>query len=154
MTNRMYELFKNDYKEIDCSLERKLQLLDLNENDKYKLKNIPCNIINICEKNNSIVAKINLTDIVGINRAINNGQKNWLDCLASLHKMYIFCNFPGKEKFNILLNDENSVSNSDLPVVTEYNGEYYISSNGIHRLTIGKCIGIKTALVLINKANL
>ena len=52
------------------------------------------------------------------------------------------------DTFDMVLQCEHS---DDYPSVVEYQGGYYISGNGLHRLTIAKCLGNKKARVVVQR---
>lgn len=128
------KLFNNEYEEVDRSIERKLRDLGL-QNDIEMLKAIPCVIIHEEEHDIYEIREISLSDVVGFNRFEMRSEKNWFEGLESLTKMYIFDRFKGIENFERVLNDVNILSQTGAPQVTEYQGKYYISGEGKHRLT-------------------
>ncbi len=145
-------IFKEDFliesEELDSSLEYKLKKLSLDEDDMFRLSNMDCESICLTKIGKPLCKSINIKDLKGYARS-DIDEDNWLGGLKSLRKMYIFERFGGFESFNEVLNGKNNVDG--LPEVTEHKGEYYISGDGRHRLTIAKCIGIDTAKVIAYK---
>lgn len=141
--------FGNHSEEIDRSLERKLELMGLDESFKIKLSEMPCD--NICKKKKKHMGgmKISIEDIQGFNRAEMCEKINWLECLGELHHMKTFELCKNKEFFNKILTDIGWVNQLGAPEVILHNDKYYIGSDGKHRLTMAKCMGMPEALVSV-----
>ncbi len=92
--------------------------------------------------------KIHISCLTGINR--NDQVSNWMELLLSLHKHRNFDMIEEEKNFSDYVNslDKNSL---DLPHVIEVDGKYYIGSNGKHRLTIAKCLGLVSFPVLVSQ---
>ncbi len=130
---------------MDYSLDDRIEILGLSEQRIGELKTIPVKLI----QNGNYIGKpeeriIDVDKVVGLNQRYEE-PKNWIELLSNLHKMRNFINFNIEKFDDFLLNAVN-----DLPSVTLYNGEYYISGNGKHRLTMAKCIGYKKAKVIVS----
>lgn len=116
---------------------------------KNKLKSMMYKEIDVFEKSEieSIeLRKIDLENLVGACR--NDSVENWLQALYKLHKKRNFDLFHSLEHHK---NFVNRVDSQDIPEVVEHDGKYYINSNGRHRLTIAKCLGIQTAYARVLK---
>lgn len=85
--------------------------------------------------------------VVGTIRSIRENM-SWYDFLdEKCHKDNTIRCY-NKENFeSVLLNPQID----GLPSVIEVDGEYYIAGNGLHRLTMAKCLGGKSAKVILKE---
>lgn len=135
---------------MEYNLDDRIKILDLSEKRIEELKKMKVERIEINDANiRPILQVIELDMLVGLN---NRWDKinNWLELLGGLHKLKNFDIFK-KERFNQVLNSQYLTDG--LPDVVMYKDKYYISGNGKHRLTIGKCLGEKTATVALRILN-
>ncbi|EGQ8410694.1 hypothetical protein GTP43_10240 [Vibrio cholerae] len=132
------------------SLDDKLEKLSIDDKRKNDLQNCICKIVSFEVSDQAPIKKrIALDDLVGMNRSFAKESPNWLDVLESTHKPNSFDKFTNLEAF---IDYMDKLSADTLPVVTEKDGKYYICGEGKHRLTIAKCIGVKTLDVLVRQA--
>lgn len=131
-------------------LEEKINILGLSKNRIEYLNSEIVEEIDFDENEETSwrYETINVDDVVGTTRMIEK-DITWLGFLASLHKMINF-NMYNKDTFDELILNKNS---GDYPFVVKKCGKYYIEGNGKHRLTIAKCLGNKTAYVLVTDYN-
>lgn len=146
------DFFTNDYKQIQkLSIEEKISILGLSEQRVNELKEMPVREIsyNSDTQYQNDLKIINVDEIVGLARPFYDN--NWLDVLSDkyCHKVSNFTNF-NKDTFDMVLQCEQI---DDYPSVVEEQGGYYISVDGLHRLTIAKCLGNKKAKVIVQKSN-
>lgn len=123
--------------------------LQLSTQCKNNLKIMPYKEIDIFETSEieSVNRQIiNLKYLVGACR--NTQLTNWLDALYKLRKKRHFDLFHSSASHEVFVNRTNW---DDIPEVYDFNGEYYIHGNGLHRLTIAKCLGIQTAYARVLK---
>ena len=126
-------------------IDLKIQLTESEKLDAIACDFINCDFYNDDELGLPEVIEIELSDLAGTCR--NDFHNNWYEALHGLNKKRHFDLFVSKEE----LNSRIHVVNDDMPDVIEVDGKYYINSNGRHRLTIAKCRGIKTALVVVRR---
>lgn len=126
-------------------IDLKIQLTESEKLQAIVCEFISCDFYNDDELGFPEVMEIELSNLVGTCR--NNFHNNWYEALHGLSKQMHFYLFTTKENLNSLIHFENDY----MPDVIEVNGKYYINSNGRHRLTIAKCLGIKTALVVVRR---
>ncbi len=140
---------------MEYSLTEKICILNLT-NDRIRalkslqLKELPSNI----DPEKSVAPwqekLIDVDKVVGAYRPIS--PTSWLDTLD-----YKYCHknidFELFEKYGVKAFEEILLSEpyDGYPEVYEYNGEYYIAGNGLHRLTIAKCIGSMRAVAFVKK---
>ncbi len=131
-------------------LEDKIAILNLNENRVSELKRLKLKDLPFDPTDDAIYIKktINSDKIVGVYRPLH--AETWLGMLDSqyCHKTRNFQEFEtkGLAAFKEFLSHP---SEEDLPIVIQYNNEYYIAGEGLHRLTIAKCIGNIEATVIV-----
>lgn len=151
--NLLVNKFKlNNCKEIDRSIDKKIQVLNLNSNKVNKLRLEQCEEFDLTNdyllESRNLIENFQVDNICGI---IYRGEKsvnNWIEQLDSTKKMYLIDNNTINRIDDIL----NNPWNEDFPPVAMINEKYYIDKgDGKHRLTIAKCLGNKTAKVIINK---
>lgn len=132
------------------NLEDRINILHLskgrvNELRKLELKDLP---LDPSDDVNCTLKTINVDYIVGVYRPIH--ARTWLEMLDSKYcykeKNFKQLEAAGLEIFKKFLLNPNF---NDLPIVYQYKNEYYIAGEGLHRLTIAKCIGhIKTKVAV------
>ncbi|WP_155400703.1 hypothetical protein [Vibrio nigripulchritudo] len=127
---------------------QKLEYLNLS-NDIDKIKGYHFETVWLDEEFSEVEAKINLSDLAGINKESN--YKTWFDSLETLKKQSHFTEFTSIQDFENILVNPNDIN--ELPRVILYNGKYYIDGNGRHRLTIAKCLGLDTKDVKVKLRN-
>lgn len=133
----------------ELSIYDKVSKLELSETRIKELKKENVKEIDIeedeCTKQE--IATINADLVVGTIRIVEDNS-SWYDFLNTrCHKDYIFRKY-NKELFENLLKGDNE---DDLPSVVKKHGEYYIAGNGLHRLTIAKCLGNKQVKVIVKE---
>lgn len=143
-------LFDEEQVEIkEFSLDERIEIIGLSKRRKKALEKIQVKVIeyDAVENYKTSIKTINTDKIVGLARPF--GDKTWLDVLSNkyCHKNKNFRVF-NAETFNEVLLSEQS---DGYPTVVKYRNKYYISGNGLHRLTIAKCIGNKRAKVVVEK---
>lgn len=141
----------NNYKEIDRSIIKKIEVLKLTDNRVNKLRIEEFEEIDLKNEyvldNESLVEDFDVDNLCGIIYRGGNHVSNWIEQLDSTTKMYLFRD----NLINIIDNILRYPNGGDLPTVAMINGKYYIDEfQGKHRLTIAKCIGNKKAPVIIN----
>ncbi len=149
----MLEIFENivdfdSFKATEYSQEKidlKIQLTESEKLDAIACECTSIDFYNDDELGLPEVIEIELSDLIGTCR--NDNHNNWYELMHGLNKKRHFDLFTSKEELNLRIN----VKSDDMPDVIEINGKYYINSNGRHRLTIAKCLGIKTALVMVRR---
>jgi len=144
------DLFPEEQNKIKgFGLDERIQIIGLSQKrveelEKILVKEIPYN------SNIDYEKKLNIIDtdkIVGLARPF--WDQTWLDVLSDkyCHKNRDFELFNAENFDDILLCEQVD----GYPTVVEFENEYYISGNGLHRLTIAKCIGNKKAKVIVEK---
>lgn len=148
----LMDIFKNSvgYEPIpEINLEERIKILGLSDERVQELKSMPVKeIIYNSDGNYQNTLEIIDTDrIVGLARCF--WDNNWLDVLSEkyCHKVRNFTRYDA-DTFDIVLQCEHS---DDYPSVIECQGEYYISGNGLHRLTMAKCLGNRKAKVVVQR---
>ena len=137
---------------INMDIINKIKILGLSQERVNQLQSMklkaPVFDINKVKLINT-VETINVDDVVGVCR--NNTANTWLLMLYDefCHKNSNFEEFNYSSFKKLLLNEPLD----GLPIVYEYQNEYYIGGNGLHRLTIAKCLGGMTAKVAVCKIN-
>lgn len=134
------------------SLDDKVEILGLNEQRVNELKKTIVEQFPLSNCENKKMSKslklIDTDKIVGLARPVW-GETSWLEILDNkyCHKDINF------EEFEIDMFDDvlMKVTQDGYPSVIEYKNKYYISGNGLHRLSIAKCIGNKKAKVNVIK---
>lgn len=144
---------------IEFTLEERLRVLGIDSVRLEKLYQLNYKALNIDipDDNNSFeFFSMPLSNLLGYYRPDASQNKTWVDCLSNLPKMSNFTRYTNLEDFDSFMNcnydDKLFVaiqSGIGLPAVVQYKNNYYISGNGKHRLTIAKCIGLKTASVIM-----
>lgn len=128
------------------TLEQRLKRLCITPEQEEHVRQLPFHAldssVHVTELDKPLAREIHMTDLVGTARP--DATNDWVDYLDSLHKMVNFEHDP--ESFHRILMDPPY---DNLPEVIKYCRGYYIAGNGKHRLTIGKCVGVATAKVLI-----
>ena len=137
---------------MEYALTDRISILHLSKERIAELRHIKLKELPFDPDDNSIwtLKTINVDNIVGVYRPMH--AKTWIEMLdyKSCHKNKNFMLFQenGLAEFTkFLLNPPSD----DLPMVIEYNNEYYIAGEGLHRLTIAKCIGNMKATVAVTK---
>lgn len=127
--------------------EDRLHLLGISHIQEHKLTNEVFEQVDLNPQANQtgFFKDIQLDDLEGINRDIEQNINSWPKLLGALHKQINFDRFKGAQAFEQFLSE----TGEDSPCVIENDGKYYIHSNGKHRLTIAKCIGIKSLKVIV-----
>ena len=144
----MWEKFSNnEYHELN--LDDKINILELSIERVDELKKIKVKELSFHEDTKELINKmqvINVDDVIGLARPVY-GDISWLDILDNkyCHKNRNF-DLYNKETFDYVLMNEVQ---DDYPVVIEYKKKYYIAGNGLHRLTMAKCLGNKKARVIV-----
>lgn len=152
MNSLISNLKLNNYEEIDRSLNKKIEVLKLNDNRVNKLRTEECEEFELTNEyileSESLVENFDVDNLCGIIYRGENHVSNWIDQLDSTTKMYLIKD----ESINIIDYILNNPYNELFPTVAMINGKYYIDQiDGKHRLTIAKCIGNKKATVIINR---
>ena len=137
------------YKEVkEYTVDDKIQLLGLSEERVEKLKRLHTNDINFdYDKHlrSPELIEINCDDIVGTTRF---DRMSWLDILGiKLHKRGNFEKYVKEEFKSFIISGKEP--NDGFPEVVKKGNNYYIAGNGLHRLTIAKCIGDMRATVVV-----
>lgn len=131
------------------TLEQKIIKLGLSQERVDELSiTVVKSIGNINKSNFHMVEEIIDADkVVGLARENSISNITWLDILddSFCHKNSNFIEYDEKNFDSVLLSE----TRDGLPVVVEYNSGYYIFSNGLHRLSMTKCIGGKKAKVFV-----
>lgn len=131
------------------NLEERIKILGLSKERVEELRNMPVKEVQYNSDGNyqNVLDVIDTDKIVGLARCF--WDNNWLDVLSEkyCHKVRNFTMYDA-DTFDMVLQCEHS---DDYPSVVEYQGEYYISGNGLHRLTIAKCLGNKKARVVVQR---
>lgn len=131
---------------MNYSLEDRVKILGLSQQRVEELNQMKVEQIELDDENvRPILKTINLDKLVGLNNRGDEAE-NWFELLGKLHKMRNFDIFK-RENFHQVLHSQYLLDG--LPSVVLYQDKYYISGNGKHRLTIGKCLGEKTATVAL-----
>lgn len=152
MNSLISNLKLNNYKEIDRSINKKIEVLKLNNNRVNKLRVEEFEEFDLINEyileSDSEVENFQADNLCGIIYRGGNHVSNWIEQLDSTTKMYLFRD----NLINIIDNMLRNPMGGDLPTVAIINGKYYIDEfEGKHRLTIAKCIGNKKATVTLNR---
>lgn len=152
MNKLINKLKLNNYKEVDRSIEKKIEILKLDTSKVNQLKAELCEEFNLTNEyileSQHFDENFSVDNLCGIIYRGNNHVNNWIEQLDSTTKMYLIT----EDKINIIDDVLKNPFNEDFPPVAMINGKYYIDEgDGKHRLTIAKCIGNKKAKVIINK---
>lgn len=151
--NRLIDKFKlNDCKEIDRSIEKKIEILKLDIVRVEQLTAELCEEFNLTNEyipeSQHFDENFSVDNLCGIIYRGTNHVHNWIEQLDSTTKIYLIT----EDKINRIDDVLKNPLNKDFPPVAMINGKYYIDEgDGKHRLTIAKCIGNKKAKVIINK---
>ncbi|WP_374607278.1 hypothetical protein [Thermomonas sp.] len=125
----------------------RLEKLGISEERRIEIESMEFSRVG-CEPTEGTPAcfkNIDLRDLHGVNR--DDDVSDWIGLLFSLHKQYFFDRYR-PEAFRNYLNACDATTN-DLPHVIECGGKYYVHTNGKHRLTIAKCVGLQSAPALV-----
>lgn len=135
------------------NIDEKIKILGLSANrirclTKTIVKDCPIDLSD--KKYSTSFQIINSDDIVGVYRPIH--ADDWLNMLDDkyCHKNRNFEKFDYDDFTKLLLNEPID----GFPVVIKYKNKYYIEGNGLHRLTIAKCIGNLTAKVIVKDVSI
>lgn len=133
---------------LEYDIAQRVKILGISEKRQNELKKMKVKEIPRDGNYENSIKKISTDNIVGVARP-TIWANTWWDMLLPecCHKNYIF------KLFNIDTFDEVLLNpNEDYPTVIEINKEeYYISGDGLHRLTIAKCLGNKKAVVVVER---
>lgn len=126
------------------------EYLKLNNEDRMRIGNLEFK--KISSRKGKISAEpiiISLNDLKGVtHRDLSYNCENWNELLANIKFKNFSKNSNSFEEMYEYLSDKSKLDTMDLPIVIKYNNEYYIEE-GMHRLTIAKCIGVKDFQVII-----
>lgn len=141
------ELFKQENSISDFSVESKIKILELSEQRVNYLKNNRVKELQLLPDEREKIPfeqrVINTDYIIGLARPVF-GDISWLDVLDRYCHHTRNFEIYNKDTFESFLVKQNI----DEPMtVIEDDGNYYIDGNGLHRLTIAKCLGNKIAMV-------
>ncbi|HAS6267901.1 MULTISPECIES: hypothetical protein [Vibrio harveyi group] len=127
------------------SLQDKLTLLGVTES---YVDTIPYSdlALNIAQQSTFNVQNIDLNKIMGMANESDFGS--WKVSLDKAQKGSNFDRYTTASDFENFI--KNSTNTAELPVVIEFEGSYYISENGRHRITIAKCLGLKEIKVKVH----
>lgn len=145
----LQDLFKSEYTEIkEYSLQDKIRILGLsqeriNELGQEEVKDF---LYDSDAHYQNTLEVIEVDKIVGIARAI--WDYDWLSILEKYcHKGRNFERYNADNFDSILMCEQVD----GYPSVVEKEDGYYISGNGLHRLTIAKCLGNKKAMAVVQR---
>ncbi len=126
---------------------QKLDYLKLptSEISKIKGETFETTWLEIDESHIGTEITIDISDLVGINKEDN--FESWFDSLETLKKQDHFTNFSVNSAFEDILTNPNNLA--ELPRVIAVGDKYYVSGNGRHRLTIAKCLGLRTKSIKV-----
>jgi len=132
------------------TLDEKLNILGIDNIRGDKVKLLPFNVVDLelseCKCPREM--DIDLELLCGINRNYEKST-NWMELLDNLHRPITIEQFKCVPSFESFM--RTPPAGLDLPIVIEREGYYYIDGGGKHRLTIAKCLGIKSAKVIIKE---
>lgn len=133
---------------MEYTLNDKIKLLGLSSTrvallNSIKVEDADYNSINI---KRSCYA-IDLDKLIGTTRHV--GDITWLEMLERFcHKGTTFDKYTS-EGFKSFI-EKNNI-NVDYPHVYKKDDKYYIVDDGLHRLTIAKCIGLQRAYCIVDE---
>ena len=136
------------------TLEERLDILGIDKARKDQIKELQYIEVNFDEseyEKNNYKDSILIKDLIGVNRGRLNND-NWLNTLSNLDHDQPFLYLKEGNSFDDfikmvmeLLPDEK------IRVLKDSNGKYVINNDGMHRLTIAKCLGIKQISVTVTE---
>lgn len=141
--NALKEIGIENQESREYSLEERCELLGITDvkKDIEKLEFLWCTIDLEGDTHEVIAESENLIlvdDIIGVARSPIAKVENWIELLGHLHKKRNFDAYEGKEQFErYMLSDRK-----DVPIVYEFENNYYVAGEGKHRVTISKCLGL------------
>jgi|SRR5690554_1377714 len=132
------------------TLKQIYEYLKLNDEDRIRIEKLEFQ--KITSRKGEINVEpvlISLKDLKGVtHRDLTYNCKNWNELLANI-KFKNFNRYSNSfEEMYEYLSDKSKLDTIDLPIVIKHNNEYYIEE-GMHRLTIAKCIGVKDFKVIV-----
>lgn len=132
---------------MDYTLNDKIEILNLSDERVSYLNKIKIEDADFPDRINKCSLEfIDLNNLVGTTR--NFKGLTWLELLGDFcHKPRTIENFRNKESYKIFIESTNIYI--DYPEVLKKEGKYYIAGNGLHRLTIAKCLGLEKALCVV-----
>jgi len=131
----------------ELPLQERLKILQISEEALPALRNLVFEKIDVDDADYpvSTIVVLPVSRIVGLNR--QDPVQNWLECLGKLHRKRNFELFTDRETFERFL--LNEAYPDELPHVIDHDGKYYVSTNGKHRITFAKCLGIERLRVRV-----
>lgn len=134
----------------EISLEQRLEKLGIDAESRRRIEALPFELV--CLDDDDFPCRteevIAMSSIVGLNR--DDDVSNWVECLGNLHKRRHFEIFVDRSAYEKFLMPP-AKSRDDFPEVIELDGKYYISTNGKHRLTFGKCLEIAKVRAVVSR---
>lgn len=133
---------------MEYTLNDKIDLLNLpnarvSELNSIKIEDADFNLEKISKRYYKL---IDLNDLAGTTRNIKG--LTWIEVLGEFcNKPITIENFIDKENYRIFIESTNPLN--DYPEVLKKEGKYYVAGNGLHRLTIAKCLGLERALCVV-----
>lgn len=132
------------------SIEEICNYLNISKTSQKVIQNIPYKKISTqWNKENIYERTISLEDLKGvILREGTHNSWNWFEQLENLRFNKIKSYSKSFESMHKYLNEDALDQKEDLPIVLKYENEYFIHE-GLHRLTISKCLGLEKFKVLV-----
>jgi hypothetical protein len=126
------------------------EYLKINEKEQEQIKAMPFTKIKAYyEEMIEEIKIIPLAELQGVNlRELTQNAWNWFSQLENLRFVKIKNYSRSFEEMYKFLNEDSLLQADDLPIVIKYNNKYFIEE-GLHRLTIAKCIGIREFKVVV-----
>lgn len=146
LTPKHYSIMRKK-KYMEYTLNDKIKLLGLSSSrvlslNSIKVKDANYNLENINKRTNYA---IDLDKLIGTTRHV--GDITWLEVLDKFcHKSITFEKYTSEVFKNFI-----EKPNGDYPHVYKKDDNYYIVSDGFHRLTIAKCIGLQKAYCIVDE---
>ncbi|EGR0068424.1 hypothetical protein DMJ26_23230 [Vibrio parahaemolyticus] len=126
------------------NLQEKLDLLGVTESD---IDSIPYSdlALEVVPGSTFNIQNVDLNKIMGMANESEYGS--WKVSLDKAQRGSNFDKYTTAGDFEDFI--KNSTDHEELPVVIEFNGNYYISENGRQRITIAKCLGLNEIKVKV-----
>lgn len=136
----------------NLSLDKVCEYLEIDEKSQQRISKLAFHKIDASIDGNRLYEDIiKLEDLVGVNlRELTHNAWSWLEQLEELRFSKIKMQSESYQQMFDYLNEGALKQEEDLPIVIKHNNKYFIDE-GLHRLTISKCIGIEKFKVLICK---
>jgi hypothetical protein len=126
------------------TIDEVCEFLMINQESQEQIKDLPFTKIKVYY--DDVINEIKiipLDELEGVTlRELTNDAYNWLEQLEKINFGKIKNYSDSFEEMSKFLKEDALLQTDDLPIVIEYENKYYIEE-GLHRLTIAKCLKIE-----------